>query len=180
MVFGTVSQPWYDYMMETLERQDRLAGLTPAAIAARQALREEFQQGLLFAGETPAELIERIPGSADLPDVQLADDEHYLGRSVEFFSELAAVDPGRSWRQVWQPVLTLHGEYDWVSGRADHEQIARLTGGKFQSLSGMDHGFLRYQTLAESFTARGTGEFDQEIIRATLAWLDTVANGSPP
>ena len=173
MVYGTVSKPWFDYMMENFERQDRLAGLSEEQIGARQALRRAFQQGLLFAGETPAELIARIPGSEGLPDVQLASENLYFGRSVTFFAELAAVDPARAWRQVWQNVLALHGEYDWVSGRADHEEIARLTGGKFQSLPGMDHRFLGYESLKESFTARGTGHFDEEIIKATLAWMAT-------
>ncbi len=173
MVYGTVSQPWYDYMMENFERQDRLAGLPDDEIEARQKLRKAFQEGLLFGGESPEELIDRLPGSEALPDVQLAEESLYFGRSVRFFTELAAVDPARAWRQVWQPVLALHGEYDWVSGRADHEQIARLAGGKFQSLPGMDHGFLGYESLNESFVARGTGLFDEEIVRATLAWMAT-------
>ncbi len=171
MVFGTVSKPWYDYMMENFDRQDRLAGLDDREIAERQALRAEFQKGLLYAGETPAELVARIPDSQYLPDVQLADDDTYYGRSAPFFVELAAVNPARAWRQVWQPVLALHGQYDWVSARADHEQIARLTGGKFQSVPGMDHGFLHYESLEESFTARGTGAFDEGIVEATLAWM---------
>jgi pimeloyl-ACP methyl ester carboxylesterase len=179
MVYGTVSKPWFDYMMENFERQDRLAGLAEDQIAARQALRKAFQQGLLFAGETPAELIARIPDSEGLPDVQLASEELYFDRSVKFFTELAALDPARAWRQVWQDVLALHGGYDWVSGRADHEEIARLTGGKFQSLPGMDHAFLGYESLEESFTARGTGHFDEEIIRATLAWMATQVAASP-
>ena len=179
MVYGTVSKPWFDYMMENFERQDRLAGLAEDEIRARQGLREKFQQGLLFAGETPAELVARMPGSAALPDVQLASADLYFDRSVTFFSELAAVDPARAWRTVWQPVLALYGEYDWVSARADHEEIARLAGGKFQSLPGMDHGFLGYESLRESFTARGTGVFDREIVRATLAWMATQEGRAP-
>ena len=175
MVYGTVSESWYDYMMRNFERQDRLAGLAAAEIERRQALRSEFQKGLLFAGETPAELIKRIPGAQDLPDVQLADAEHYYGRSVEFFVGLGSVDPARTWRQVWQPVLALHGEYDWVSARADHERIARLTGGRFESLPGLDHGFLRYDSLVESFNARGTGAFDPAIVDATVAWISTLS-----
>jgi pimeloyl-ACP methyl ester carboxylesterase len=173
MVYGTASEPWYDYVIENFERQDRLAGLSPEEVEQRRSLRSEFQQGLLFAGEPPVKLIERIPESRSLPDVQLADDFHYFDRSVPFFMELAAVDPARAWRQVWQPVLALHGEYDWVSARADHERIARLTGGKFQSLPRMDHGFLSYESMDESFSSGGTGVFDAEIVEATLAWMAT-------
>ena len=171
MVFGTVAVPWYDYMMENFERQDRLAGRLPEEIETRQTLRADFQQGLLFEGLSPRALIKRSPAAARLEDVQLADDAHYYGRSVEFFEQLAAVDPDRNWRRVWQPVLALHGQYDWVSSRADHERIARLTGGKFLSIGGLDHGFLHYPSLEQSFVSRGTGEFDPTLIEATVAWI---------
>jgi pimeloyl-ACP methyl ester carboxylesterase len=171
MVYGTVGEPWFDYTMTNFERQDRLSGLSEAEIKARQTLRAEFQTGLLFEGLSPAELILRRPEAAELGDVQLADNEHYYGRSVEYFGQLAAVDPERSWRRVWQPVLALHGEFDWVSDRADHERIARLSGGKFLSLKGMDHGFLRYDTLEQSFVSRGTGLFDPAIVEATVTWM---------
>ncbi len=180
MVYGTVSEAWYEYMMRSLERQDRLAGLNSSEIERRQALRSAFQKGLLHGGETPAELTARMPEAADLPEVRLADDAHYGGRSVRFFVELAAVDPARVWSQVWQPVLALHGEYDWRSTRADHERIARLTGGRFESLPGLDDGFLRYGDLTESFSARGTGEFDPAVVQATLAWMETLSLNAPP
>jgi pimeloyl-ACP methyl ester carboxylesterase len=166
--------------MANFERQDRLAGLTNAQIAERQALRAEFQKGLLFEGLTPGVLIKGIPGSAELEDVQLADDEHYYGRSVNFFEELGAIDPERMWRRVWQPVLALHGEYDWISDKADHERIARLSGGKFLSIAAMDHGFLHHDSLDESFTARDAGKFDPAIIDATINWINTnPALGNP-
>jgi hypothetical protein len=85
------------------------------------------------------------------------------------------VDPERAWRQVWQPVLALHGEYDWLSARADHERIARLTGGRFESLPRLDHEFLRYDSLMESFSARGTGRFEPAIVDATIAWMATLS-----
>jgi len=176
MVYGTVGEPWYDYMMSNFERQDLLAGRSASDIGGRQALRAEFQKGLLFEGLTPAELIDRLPTAGDLEDVQLADDTHYSGRSVEFFEQLASVDPVRTWRRVWQPVLALHGEFDWVSARQDHERIARLSSGKFLSLAGMDHGFLHYDDLEQSFVARGAGTFDPAIVQATVTWIEVVSS----
>lgn len=174
MVYGTVGVPWYDYMMANFARQDRLAGLSDEESEAKQALRSRFQQGLLFEGLTPAELIARLPAAAELGDVQLATDTLYYGRSVAFFEQLAEVDPARSWRQVWQPVLALHGEFDWVSARADHERIASLTGGKFLSLDGLDHGFLHYDSLEQSFVSRNTGEFGPAIVEATVTWMRAI------
>lgn len=179
MVYGTVGEPWYDYMMESFERQDRLAGIDDQRLEERQALRAEFQRGLLFEGERPAVLKEAIAGSEDLEDVQMAAPDHYSGRSVGFFVQLAALDPARVWRQVWQPVLALHGEYDWISSRVDHERIAGLSGGKFLSMTGLDHRFLRYGSLQESFQARGTGIFAPAVIEATVAWMQTIPLTAP-
>jgi len=178
MVYGTVGVSWFDYMMDNFERQDRLSGLSDTEIRGRQALRSEFQKGLLFEGLTPAELIDRLPDAADLEDVKLADADHYYGRSVEYFEQLGAVDPERVWRRVWQPVLVLHGEFDWVSARSDHERIAGLSGGKFLSLTGLDHGFLNYDTLEQSFTSRGTGRFDGSIVDATVTWMQANGGGA--
>ncbi len=179
MVYGTVAEPWLDHMMRNFERQDRLAGLSEVEIAERQVLREAFQEGLLVEGRTPAELRERIDGVESLEDVRLASDEHYNERSVAFFVALGAHDPARAWRQVWQPTLAMHGSYDWVSSRADHERIARLTGGKFQSLPGLGPEFLSYAGEAQSFVSRGTGRFSGELVDATVAWMTTVPLPEP-
>jgi hypothetical protein len=171
MVYGTVAVPWYDHVMVDLERRDRLSGLNEADIAARRMLHQDFQKGLLFEGLSPEVLLERLPDAAAVEAGQLMDDLHYRGRSVRFFEQLAAVIPARSWRRVWQPVLTLHGEFDWMSARKDHQTVARLSGGKFLPLPGLGHDFLRYQDLEQSFVARGTGTFDGSLIEATLTWL---------
>ncbi|MEM8769939.1 MAG: alpha/beta hydrolase, partial [Pseudomonadota bacterium] len=180
MVYGTVAEPWFDYAMMNFERQDRLAGYSEEEIARRQTLREAFQTGLLVEGLTPAELRERIDGVENLEDDQLATDDHYDGRSVAFFVALGAHDPGRAWRQVWQPTLAIHGSYDWKSTRQDHERIARLTGGKFQTLPGLDHDFMRYESEQQSFVSQGTGRFAGTLVDATVAWMTTVPLPEPP
>ncbi len=123
---------------------------------------------------SPEVLVRRQPEAATSPDVSAADGTYYLGRSVSYFAQLAGYDPERSWRQVWQPVLALHAEYDWLSSRRDAERIARFTGGKFQSLAGMGHDFLHYESAEEAFVAGGTGAFDPAIVDATVTWIRTL------
>ncbi len=98
-------------------------------------------------------------------------------RSAAYFQALGRVDPARAWRGVWQPVLALHGSHDWQSAASDQERIAGWTGGKFQALAGMDHDFLRHQSLQQAFLARGAGVFDPAIVKATVTWIRTVADG---
>jgi len=91
--------------------------------------------------------------------------------------QLAADDPERSWRQVWQPVLALHGEYDRLASREDQQRIARLTGGKFQSLPRLGPDLLRYDSPESALIAGGTGTFDPVIVDATVTWIRTQTGG---
>ncbi|MGE0623925.1 MAG: PDZ domain-containing protein [Pseudomonadales bacterium] len=97
------------------------------------------------------------------------------GRSEAYAVQLAAYDPERRWRQVWQPVLALHGAYDRLAARDDQERIARLTGGRFQSLPRLGHDLLRYDSTDDAAIACGTGTFDPSLIDATLTWIRTLA-----
>jgi pimeloyl-ACP methyl ester carboxylesterase len=171
MVYGTVGVPWFDHAMAGYERQDRLKGLTQSEIEARRTVREKFQQGLLFEGATPSEMIARLPEAAVLEGLSPGASDRYRGRSVQFFEQLAAIDPERLWRRVWQPVLAVHGDFDWVSARTDHERIAGFSGGKFLAIAGLDHRFLSYHSLEQSFVSGGTGVFDPAIVEATVTWM---------
>jgi hypothetical protein len=88
-----------------------------------------------------------------------------------FGAAIRDADFERQWRRVWQPVLAIHGTFDVQSERDDQETIARLTGGKFLAVAGMDHEFRSYHTRAEAATSPGTGIFDPAIVEATVAWI---------
>jgi hypothetical protein len=88
-----------------------------------------------------------------------------------FGTSLDSMDFEREWRRVWQPVLAVHGTFDAQSERDAHETIARLTGGKFLAVAGLDHDFLSYHTPEEAATSPGTGIFDPAIVEATVAWM---------
>ena len=40
----------------------------------------------------------------------------------------------------------------------------------------MDHGFLLYDDLEQSFAARGAGTFGRAIIQATVTWIEAVSS----
>jgi hypothetical protein len=108
------------------------------------------------------------------PDLPSLDGGRVLGRSAAFHRQLAEVDPMKAWSRVWQPVLALHGDCDWTATAGDQERIARLTGGKFLSLAGLDHQFLRYASPEQCFASPGTGRFDPLVVTATATWIQAL------
>lgn len=87
----------------------------------------------------------------------------YPGRSERFFREFAAVDVAAAWSAVNARVLVLHGEFDELTQTADHVRIAAIINARrpgaaeYRELAGLDHGWTRHETLAQSRANAGRG-----------------------
>jgi hypothetical protein len=83
---------------------------------------------------------------------------------------------------VTAPVLSIHGQYDWVMSREDHELIAawvnrnRPGAGRFVEVPGMDHGYMRYPSAEAAFKGEG-GVFAEDAPAAMVEFLREIANG---
>ena len=117
------------------------------------------------------------PDLSSLGQYGFSDDAHQFGRSVEFFRELAALNIAAAWGEVDAHVLAVHGEFDWVSGEADHALIARVVSARrpgtasWITLERSDHGYQSYDTLEASFVDRRTGPFNPQIVRTCVEWM---------
>ena len=73
-------------------------------------------------------------------------------------------------------MLAIHGEYDWIMSREDHELIAawvnrnRPGAGRFVSVPGVDHGYQRYASREAAFRREG-GTYAPDVAETVLAWL---------
>ena len=98
-------------------------------------------------GKTPAEVTERMKGAttlyyewliknarslmwclknATLTDLwpEGKDRDHLYGRPLAFYEQLQNLNLAAAWSKVKVPTLVLHGQYDWIMSRGDHELIA--------------------------------------------------------
>src|SRR5262249_47029630 len=97
----------------------------------------------------------------------------YPGRSDRFFAEFAGVDVAAAWKAVDVPVLALHGEFDEVTGGADHEQIAGFVNARHpglathRELEGLDHCWTHHVSMDKARGNCGQG-------RATPVFADVV------
>lgn len=98
------------------------------------------------------------------------------GRSPDFHDQLEATDLATAWSMVNSPVLSIHGEYDWVVGADEARQLAeRAPSGVFAALSSLDHSFTTHASLAESLARLGKGVPDPRLAAELALWIRRVA-----
>jgi pimeloyl-ACP methyl ester carboxylesterase len=178
LVFGTIAEPFLEYMLANARRQDRLAGVPPARSDADNRARLRLWHHLYVEGLDRAQVLAAHPDLASLSDrAGFDDDTHMWGRSLTFFRELVRENLADNWARAAVPTLALHGEYDWVSGASDHDLIAEVVNGvrpgaaRSVQVDRMDHGFLTYDSLAASYERRRTGPFGPAIVTLSADWM---------
>ncbi len=123
IVSGGWVKTWFEHMMEIERRRLSLSGKTPGEVSA--SMRSEAQLYDLYLNQrmTPGEVIRRHPQLrnvwGDLP-------QHQYGRPASFYHQLQQLNLAAAWGKVDLPVLAIHGEYDWIMSREDHELIVRM------------------------------------------------------
>lgn len=176
LVYGAPSRRWSVGLAEGARRQLTLAGV-PDDVRQREAAHAARLYDLVLReGKSPEHLRRDHPELGGCRAAFDLSERHLHGRALDYFRALDSVDPEPAWRRVGAPVLALHGEHDWVVGDDDHTRIAawvEASGGRAaaRTLPGLDHDWLRQESLAASFAGRGRGSLDPGAAAVTLSWM---------
>jgi alpha-beta hydrolase superfamily lysophospholipase len=181
-VYGTVVRPWIDYLIENRRRQERLAGTEPAMADTRVRDMGTALQALLIDRTDPATLARTRPELQPALKLLLPDGRHFWGRSLAFWSELAATNLPAHWAKGQAHVLAIWGRNDFIAAEADHPQIAEIVNrarpgrGRFVALPDSDHAFRKTASVEDSFRRWTTPsmEVDGEIVTTLKAWTAEV------
>jgi pimeloyl-ACP methyl ester carboxylesterase len=180
--YGTIGRTWLEYVLENTRRQEDLAGEDPATVDLHLRQEAAIQSLLLLDKMTADEVVAKHPELRDRLFGVWTDGRSLGGRNLDFFRQLAAKNLAEAWGKFDGHALAIWGEADFVSGRSDHELIARLVNrshpghGRFLELAGSDHGFARAASQAESLARGRSGgaEFNPAIVGALTAWADEI------
>jgi uncharacterized protein len=119
-------------------------------------------QGLVYErGLSPAEAFRLRPGLAAVGADWFVGERAY-GRVLAFFRQLENAELAQAWRRARCPVLALHGALDWVTERAEAEEISDLVGslGRARTLDETAHDF-----------CMPAGGVSAALLEALLDWL---------
>jgi alpha-beta hydrolase superfamily lysophospholipase len=181
-VYGTVFRTWFEYQVENVRRQSRLAGHDFATVE-RDARNETLLLSELYlAKKTPAQIAAAHPDLLTHMSQSIKDDKYVYGVNYRFFQQLADLDMPAAWAKTDAHVLALWGKGDFVAPGPDHEMIAEAVNeshpghGAYRQLDA-DHGFSRAESFKDSFArAAGgqEGQFNPVIISTLKEWMDRV------
>jgi hypothetical protein len=104
------------------------------------------------------------------------DHEHLYGRPLAYYQQLQQLNLAAAWSRVKVPTLVLHGQYDWIMSRDDHEIIAKIVNGnspgaaRFMELPATGHTFQHYSSMQDAFAGK-QAPFDPAVLRVVTDWF---------
>ncbi|HEX7772167.1 MAG TPA: alpha/beta fold hydrolase [Pyrinomonadaceae bacterium] len=173
VVAGGWSKTWFEHMLELERRRLKLSGKKPGEVSDSMKGYAEFYTDYLRRKMTPGEILKAKPNLGPLWDDE---PEHQYGRPASFFHQLQDLNLSASWEKVEAPVLVMHGEYDWIMSRDDHELIAEIVNSKqagrarFVELPKTDHLFMAFENMSKAFNGEG-GRYNESVTEQVLTFL---------
>ena len=173
IVTGCYYKTWYEHMLDIERRISYLDGDTPSKTYHKMQQWSKFYSLYLNDKKTPGMIINKYPEFKDLWKDQ---PEHQYGRPVSFYMEVNEHNVADYWSKINVPVLVIHGEYDWIMSKQDHEMIARAMNdkkeglGTYLEISKMDHGLNIYESQKAAYTSFSP-VYDDQLTKQVLQWL---------
>jgi len=182
IVVGGWVKTWFEHMLEIERRRFALMGKSPGEVNQRmQGAAALYHDWLIDRGKID-DIVREHPQLADLwPEGK--DHQHLYGRPLAFYEQLQDLNLGAAWGGVKVPTLVLHGQFDWIMSRQDHELIVdyinanRSGAARFVEVPDTGHTFQHYLSMADAFQDKAA-EFDEKVVRLLVNWLAEQKSGT--
>jgi len=179
---ATMYKSWIEYNLENERRQMALAGATGPEIDAHQVQLSQILHYTYNDQLLPAQIIKRYPKLKAAVTNTFPDGKTYSGVGLKFFQQLSLKNLPEAWAKTNCNVLSLWGEYDFISTGWDQEEIANCVNavkpgfGEFRLLKNADHGFFNTTSFKDSMTKWGKpgNVHNPEVTSVLLEWLGRV------
>jgi pimeloyl-ACP methyl ester carboxylesterase len=171
---GGWAKTWFEHMLEIERRRFGLMGKRPGEVTQMMKQIATLYYEWLIKDRPVDDVLKEQPQLADLwPGGK--DHAHLYGRPLAFYQQLQKVNLAAAWSRVTAPTYALHGEFDWIMSREDHQLIAAYVsanGGDAYAyeVPKMGHTFQHYLSLADAFKGK-EASFDPKVIELLIDWL---------
>ena len=181
--YGTVSNSWLEWEIRSPRVQGPLGGKTLAQVDTEVRTATQFYS-YLFTEKKSIDWIKK-----NHPELKATADENstdgvMLGdRSIQYIQEVNDKNFCDAWANLGDTkVLTLFGEYDWVSLREDQTQVADAVNAahpdhaEFRVIPAADHLFSKFSTMKEGYEkfVKPGNEFNMEVVRTVKDWINAL------
>jgi pimeloyl-ACP methyl ester carboxylesterase len=173
IVAGGWSKTWFEHMLELERRRLKLSGKKAGEVTDSMKGYAEFYTDYLRQKMTPREILK---SKTHLAPLWYGGPEHQYGRPASFFHQLEDLNLSAHWEKVETPVLVMHGEYDWIMSRDDHQLITDIVNSKqagratFVELPKTDHLFMTFENSSKAFEGQA-GRYNKSVTEHVLRFL---------
>lgn len=187
-VYGSVVEPWYDYLLKIFGEQALLFGTDADTAANNKKLIQPLLHAWLKSDRSWSD-IEADPQFAAafaaglLPHIG----DQVFNRHHSFFKDLNQHDFKQAWAEYSGAVLAMHGEYDIQAINANWlgDIAAAAPQAVTQIIPKSEHSLLRYESREALMTAMQNGtlnpanpgeHYSSEVAKTLLEWLIKTEN----
>jgi pimeloyl-ACP methyl ester carboxylesterase len=175
VVVGGWVKTWFEHMLEIERRRFALMGKPPGEVNQRMKGAATLYHDWLIERRKVDDVLREHPQVSELwPEGK--DHDHLYGRPLAFYEQLQDLNLAATWNGVKVPTLVLHGQFDWIMSRQDHELIAdyvnanRRGAARFVEVPEMGHTFQHYLSFADAFQDKAA-EFDKKVVSLLIDWF---------
>ena len=166
---------WFEHMLDIERRRFALMGKSPGEVNDRMKSAPTLYYEWLIKSKSVDGILREHPELVELwPEGK--DHAHLYGRPLAFYQQLQKLNLAAAWSHVKVPTLVLHGQYDWIMSREDHELIAQYVNANrpgaadFIEVPEMGHTFQHYLSFADAFPGK-EAPFDPKVVHLVTDWL---------
>jgi len=166
---------WFEHMLDIERRRFALMGKSPGEVNYRMKSAPTLYYEWLIKNKSVDGILREHPELVELwPEGK--DHAHLYGRPLAFYQQLQKLNLAAAWSHVKVPTLVLHGQYDWIMSREDHELIAQYVNANrpgaadFIEVPEMGHTFQHYLSFADAFPGK-EAPFDPKVVHLVTDWL---------
>ena len=188
IVWGTISRPLVEYMIDAVRAQGMAAGISPADATRQVRLTIRFFEFML-SGLSPTEIVEKYPSLRAF----VAGGKYVQGKTAEYWRQMDSTLYWKHFGQGTVPTLVLFGQHDMIASPRDTDQIITLAqaGGRQDvhavMVPGTDHYMNTVKGAKESLEKikRREYTFKEAVVDdAVIKWINKLeawrAEGAPP
>ena len=189
--YGSVVKPWFDYIQDIYLRQALIFGTSKVQAVLNSKTVTPLLKAWLKTDEPWSEIIaDKQYQTALTSQLIPVSGDQVFHRHYTFFRDLNDYDLAKAWQETTSNVLAIHGsldiqaiDEDWATqmvamAKKDGIKVKRVI------LEGAEHGFMRYESMANYLEARndrsynpmqpGNG-YDPRVAETIINWLNSLS-----
>lgn len=177
VTWGGAVMPWYDYMIATFRRRMVLQNQPAAEVEPMLRVWRKIFAAAFVDHLTRDEIAAKMPDDLNAFEESAGSLEAIGGRSLKFGRECDEANIAAGWQSYEGELLSLHGEFDWVSEDYDDRLAAFIVNANhpgratFEYVPGLDHTMTAHATLADSFPNLMKGAKSDLFEKRAAEWL---------